>query len=132
MLTAVAGSAVAQPADDARTPDELLSNFIHFVKIARYDVAAGEAAALLDSGLTEEEFVDLVDASGELDRFQSAVAQALRVDGLEEIAGELNTMYRNGQLKRARNPEQIARNIDLLGGNVGEAALRPQQAGRGG
>jgi HEAT repeat protein len=115
------GVGVAQPADDARTPDELLSNFIHFVKIARYDVAAGEAAALLDSGLTEEEFVDLVDASGELDRFQSAVAQALRVDGLEEIAGELNTMYRNGQLKRARNPEQIARNIDLLGGNVGEA-----------
>ncbi len=121
LVSAIAGSALAQPAEEDRSPEELLSNFIHFVKIARFDVAAGEAAALLDTGLTEEEFVDLVDESGELDRFQSAIAQALRVDGLEQIAGELNAMYRNGQLKRARNPDQIARNIDLLGGNVGEA-----------
>lgn len=120
-LAALAGSAVAQPANDDRTPDELLANFIHFVKIARFDVAAGEAAALLDSGLSEEEFVDLVDESGELDRFQSAVAQAMRVDGLQDIAARLDSMYRTGQLKRARDPEQITRNIDLLGGNVGES-----------
>ena len=125
LLTGIAGSGLsaltaAQPADENRSPEELLSNFIHFVKIARFDVAAGEAASLLDSGLTETEFVDLVDESGELDRFQSAVAQALRVDGLEEIAGELSIMYRNGRLKRARDPGQIAENIDLLAGNIGE------------
>ncbi len=120
-LATLPGTAIAQPAQDERTPDELLANFVHFIKIARFDVAAGEGQALLDAGMTEEAFVDLVDGSGELQRFQEAVAQGLRVDGLRDIAAQLDAMYRAGRLKRARNPEEIAKNIELLGGNVGES-----------
>ena len=121
LLASSAGTALAQPAEDERTPDELLANFIHFIKIARFDVAASEGAALLDSGLSDEEFVDLVDNSGELERFRDAVAQGLRVDAVRDIAARLEAQYRSGRLKRARNPEQIAENIELLGGNVGQS-----------
>jgi hypothetical protein len=119
-LALTAGTAIAQPAADERSPGELLANFIHFIKIARFDVAAGEASALLGSGLTDIEFVELVDGSGELDRFQSSVAQALRVEEVQEVAAALDALYRSGRLKRARDPGEIARNIGLLNGTVGE------------
>ncbi|MBZ0172045.1 MAG: hypothetical protein K8E66_06670, partial [Phycisphaerales bacterium] len=112
-------SAQSAPAAD-RSPEELLANFIHFVKIARYDVAAGEAAALLDSGISASEFVDLIHASGELDRFQSAVARGLRVEGVQQVAAELDALYRSGRLERARDPEEIMRNIGMLEGTMGE------------
>lgn len=120
-LALLAGTAAAQPAQDERTPEDLLANFIHFVKIARFDVAASEATALLNSGLDEMEFVDLVDNSGEIERFQSAVAQGLQVDELQAVAAELEGLYRSGRLKRARNPEEIAKNIEMLGGTVGQS-----------
>jgi HEAT repeat protein len=113
-------SGAAAQADAERSNEELLANFIHFIKIARYDVAAGEAGTLLDSGITPEQFVDLVDASGELDRFQSSVARALRVEAVQDVAARLDEMYRTGRLQRARNAEEIARNIGLLSGTMGE------------
>lgn len=112
-------SAQSETAID-RSPDELLANFIHFIKIARYDVAAGEAAALLDSGLSASEFVELVEASGELDRFQSAVARGLRVETVQQAAAELDALYRTGRLEQARNPDEIMRNIEMLNGSMGE------------
>lgn len=114
-------SAEATPGGDAeRTPADLLANFIHFIKIARYDVAAGEGRSLLDSGLSPAEFVDLVDSSGELDRFESAVARGLRVETVQRVASQLNELYRKGRLERARDPDEIARNIALLDGTMGE------------
>lgn len=103
-----------------RSPDELLANFIHFIKIARYDVAAGEGSALLASGLSPIEFVDLVDRSNELERFQSAVARGLRVEAVQQVASALDRLYRDGRLQRARDPEEIARNIEMLAGTMGE------------
>lgn len=103
-----------------RSPEDLLANFIHFIKIARYDVAAGEGRSLLDSGLSPTEFVDLVDGSGEMDRFESAIARGLRVEAVQPIAAKLNDLYRKGRLERARDPDEIARNIALLNGTMGE------------
>lgn len=113
-------SAWAQAGAGDRAASERLANYIHFIKIARYDVAAGEASALLDSGITPEEFVDLVDSLGELDRFQSAVARGLRVEAVQDVAARLDELYRVGRIQRARNPGEIARNIGLLSGTMGE------------
>ncbi len=93
---------------------ELLRDFIHFVKIARFDVAADLGTRLIDTGISSEEFVDLVEDSREQSRFEEAIAAGLRVPVLEPIAAELESMFRDGKLDRARNPEEIARNIALL------------------
>lgn len=108
-------SATAQPESDAQAERlELLRDFIHFVKIARFDVAADLGSRLMDTGISEEEFVDLVEQSREQQRFEEAVAAGLRVPVLEPIAAQLESMFRDGKLARARNPEEIARNIELL------------------
>lgn len=119
-LFIAAAPVAAQDEAADRSPDELLGNFIHFIKIARYDVAASEGRALLDSGLSAAEFVDLVDGSGELDRFRSSVARGLRVEAVQEIAAALEGLYRTGRLERARDPQEVERNIGLLTGNMGE------------
>ena len=72
--TAYGSTVSAQPANDWEAETTLLRDFIHFVKIARFDVAADLGRQLIDAGLTPEEFVDLVDASRELGRFEEARA----------------------------------------------------------
>lgn len=123
--TTAIGMTAVQPANDRDAEQTLLRDFIHFVKIARFDVAADLGRQLLDAGLTPEEFVDLVDSSRELGRFEEAVAAGMRVPVLEPISAQLDKAYRSGKLARARNPEEIARNIDLLTGG-----LRARQLGR--
>lgn len=123
--TALGSTAAVQPSSDRDAEQTLLRDFIHFIKIARFDVAADLGRQLLDAGLTPEEFVDLVDSSRELSRFEEAIAAGMRVPVLEPIAAQLDTAYRSGKLARARNPEEIARNIDLLTGG-----LRARQLGR--
>jgi len=93
---------------------ELLRDFIHFVKIARFDVAADLGSQILDRGMSTESFVDLVEQSREQQRFQEAVAAGLRVPILEPIAAKLDSAFRDGKLARARNPQEISRNIALL------------------
>lgn len=119
-------TSVVQPASsDHEAELALLRDFIHFVKIARFDVAADLGKQLMDSGLSPEEFVDLVDSSRELGRFEEAIAAAMRIPALQPVAAELDKAYRSGKLARARNPEEIARNIELLSGG-----LRARQLGR--
>ncbi|MEQ8769998.1 MAG: hypothetical protein RIB60_05765 [Phycisphaerales bacterium] len=126
-LAAVSGLAVpATPAlaqDSAtaapdRTQEETLRDFIHFVRIARYDAAEALGRELLDSGLSPMEFVDLVERTGELDRFERSVAEAMRVQSVEEVAAGLDRLFRDGKLARARHPDEIQRNIDLLTGGL--------------
>ncbi len=120
-LTMLASPATAETSLNQAQPEvqrtqelELLRDFIHFVKIARFDVAADLGTRLLDSGLSSEDFVDLVEQSREQQRFEEAVAAGLRVPVVEPIAAQLESLFRQGKLDRARNPDEIARNIDLL------------------
>ncbi len=112
--TSQAHAAAAQPAADSEQQLELLRDFIHFVKIARFDVAADLGNQLIDMGMDVESFVDLVEQSREQQRFEEAIAAGMRVPVLEPIAAQLDSAFRDGKLARARNPEEIARNIALL------------------
>ncbi|MBL4590398.1 MAG: hypothetical protein JKY96_00410, partial [Phycisphaerales bacterium] len=127
MLTAPSVAiAQSQPTTDQQEQQlVLLRDFIHFVKISRYDVAADLGRQLLAEGLDPEEFVDLVEGSRERERFEQAVAAAMRVPVLEPAAAEMDRLFRDGKLARARNPEEIAHNIELLTGG-----LRARQLGR--
>jgi hypothetical protein len=113
--SAAGGFAMAQPESDVETQrQELLRDFIHFVKIARFDVASDLGTRLVETGISSAEFVDLVEGSREQQRFEEAIAAGLRVPVLEPVAAQLESMFRDGKLDRARNPQEIARNIELL------------------
>jgi len=102
--------------NDQPTPISLLKDFIHYVRIDRADVAAGVARQLFDLKLTNIDFVKLVEDSGELSRFESTVVRAQRIAVLEESAVKMMAMYEKGKLERARDPEQVTKNIGLLTG----------------
>jgi hypothetical protein len=112
-------------AAEEQTPSEKLRDFVHFVRIANYDVAGALGQELLDSGMEPEAFVDLVESTGEGERLTRALTEAVRVPELEAVASGLDRLFRDGKLKRARHPDEVARNIALL--NEG---LRARSLGR--
>lgn len=124
----LATPAIAQNAGDEQAKQDSarqdqLRDFIHFVRIARYDAAGALGQALLDEQMNPIEFVDLVEASGELQRFERSVAEAMRVPELEPIAAGLDKLYRAGKLARARQPDEITKNIELLVGGMRARAI---------
>lgn len=109
---------LAKPDTMAPSPTELLKDFNHFVLIRHDELAKANAQALLDLNLSPEEFVGLVEDSPDLlQRFERATRDALLVPGLEDLASRLVKLYEGGRLDRARSPEEIKRNLDLLTGN---------------
>ncbi len=114
VLPGFSSVAMAQHDAEEKTELELLRDFAHFVRLGAYDVAEGIAGELLDRGLTDIEFVDLVEDSRERDRFDEAVASAMRAPQLEELAAEMDRKYRGGKLARARMPDEVTRNINFL------------------
>ncbi|MBY0114377.1 MAG: HEAT repeat domain-containing protein [Phycisphaerales bacterium] len=141
----IAGAGLALPnaawAQDAKPAEsgvkaasdlDLLKDFVHFTRIARYDVAAQVGAELLGRAIKPQDFVKLVDGSGENQRFDETVGRAMRVGSLEPIAGGLYKLYETGRLAAARDPSEITENIKKLTGTVQgriRAATRLKAAG---
>ncbi|MEZ6243852.1 MAG: hypothetical protein R3B57_12515, partial [Phycisphaerales bacterium] len=119
-------SAQAQQDTAEKTPKGLIEDIEHFVIIGQYDAVAGAMAELLDREISNTEFVDLVERSGEYDRFQEAISRAMKVDMLEDLAARLDQKYKSGKLERVRSPDEVARNIKLLD----EGGLRARQIAR--
>nr|HRJ49643.1 HEAT repeat domain-containing protein [Phycisphaerales bacterium] len=135
MMVVAAGSLIAAPAvlgqgttgsdpnSDARRAElawsEQISDFLHFVRIARFDVATGVGQELIRADIDPRTFADLVEKSKDgVGRFLETTARAMRVPELEATAGSLLRLYEEGKLRRARDPEQVAEAITLLGGNT--------------
>jgi DNA-binding response OmpR family regulator len=97
------------------TESELLTDFLHYILIDRNDLAAAMGQELLDRKMDPVAFAALVEA-GDAERFDSTARRALRVRELESIAGSVLRLYEHGKLARARNPQEIDRNIAALTG----------------
>ncbi|MBX3316808.1 MAG: hypothetical protein KF902_08105 [Phycisphaeraceae bacterium] len=93
---------------------ELLKDFIHYIRIDRADLAKSVGDDLLAIGLSGPEFVDLVESSGETERFTQAAPKGTRMGELEATAAGLLRLYERGLLERARLAEEIAKNIQML------------------
>jgi len=98
--------------------------------VARNELAIALARDLLARGLTGEQFVNLVEDSGETARFIEAVEEGVRRNDspeLRELSAELRALYEGGRLDIARNPQQIAENIENLTGNLRARRLANQR-----
>lgn len=115
---AVAPEVKTESGVKASSDSDLLKDFIHFTRIARYDVAASVGRELLSRNMQPRDFVTLVDSAGEGARFDETVGRAMRVAGLEPLAGAMYKMYETGRLEAARDPKEIAENIAKLTGTV--------------
>ncbi|HBS29177.1 MAG TPA: hypothetical protein DEB06_06925 [Phycisphaerales bacterium] len=112
---------------------QLIEDFIFYVNIANPELAKANAQALLDRGVDPKRFLALVEDSATLeDRFDRAYRRALMFTDLEDISARLYRLYEDGRLARARDPNEIARNIALLTGNPrGQILARERLAAAG-
>lgn len=111
-----AGAANAA-AQDRPSDAALLANFLHFVMIDNHELAENYGMELLGRGLSPSDFVKLVE-SGDTDRFLSVTRRATRLPNLANIADAFLALHQTGLLDRARDPDEISRNIQLLTGNL--------------
>lgn len=124
--TAAAPSAPA----DAKANADALSDFVHYIRIARYDLAKAFGTSLLDkmpkpvgnaeadkASLTPGQFATMVDSGNEAGRFSETVMRGTRIAELEGVADRLLKAYEAGKLEQARDPQEVAKNIVLLSGN---------------
>ncbi len=121
LLAVAAVPAQSQTSQDSPEATQALRDFIHYVRIARYDAAVLRGQELLAMDLDPQAFADVVEGTDEIDRFLNAMGLAQRAEGqteLEETAAAIENLFNTGKLKRARNDDEITRNIALLGGNM--------------
>jgi hypothetical protein len=112
---------MAQPAEDTvakMTPQQLLSDFIHYVNIDNYVMAEAVGNELKGRKVANRDFVKVVEEGESVERFDSAMAKAMRVTDLAGLASDLTGMYSKGKLEMARDPEQIAAAIKMLTGTA--------------
>lgn len=121
---------IANAADEKtlKEADSQLRDYVHYVKIARYDLAASFGQSVIDklakpmgkaegeAAISLAEFTKLVENSGELARFEDAVARGGRISEIESVSAALTSAYEQGKLESARNPDQIAKAIEMLTG----------------
>lgn len=116
MLLVVCSTVGAQ--DQKLTPTQLLEDFVHYVRIARPELAAAKGRVLLDSGITDAELAELLDEGPTTrERFDAAIARAHVVPELEDIADELDRRVYNGRLELSRELKRIEESIGWLIGS---------------
>ena len=96
---------------------ELLEDFNHFVNIANVELAAANAQALIERMMSPEEFVGLIEDSPTMaQRWERSYRRAMLMPELEGYAAQLQGLYDTGRRARARDPQEIGRNISMLNG----------------
>lgn len=104
-----------------------LEDFVHYVLIARLDLAHGSAQAILDSEMSNSELYLLVEDMDINERLTNAIGLAMRRPELEEVAGELQIRLNKGRVDVARDPAEIDKHINNLVGSA-RAQLLAQEA----
>lgn len=111
-MAAILATASPAPAQVRRTPEQLWSDFNHYVLIARPELAAASGETLLDR--TEPE--GLLDAVEQDDyvNWKRTLQQATETDEVKDVAQRLGNAIAEARLARAKNPQRIRRNIERL------------------
>lgn len=130
--TQIAG---AQSAAAKDSPESMLKDFVHYVKIDSREAAALVASQLASQSMSDEDVVNLVE-NGRAVRFadfEDALVRASKKGGeVADAAAALDSRFREAKIALVRNPNEIAKNIERLTGNAlarSNAATRLVAAG---
>lgn len=106
----------ANNADTRAIAEDDLNNFVHYVMIAKPDLARSSALHLFQTGATNAELAEIVDSTMDAERFETALARAHVIGDLEDVAAQLETRVESGRLDLSRDPERIEQAIRMLVG----------------
>ena len=108
-LSGVAGSAAAQE----QKPAELWEDFLHYVRIARPDLAQNAADALMGV-VSDQELLDIIENSPRASQAYPTLDLAEKIESLKPTAIKIRQRIENANIQRARDPGEIRKNILAL------------------
>lgn len=128
---------VAPPSRTAAAPAgattrRLLEDFLHYVRIARPDLAAANATALFDTGVTDAELAELVDENDLGERVETTIRIGRGMEGVGDLVSEFEARLENGRRDLGRDPRRIKEAVQMLTGTRRQQMLaqgRLSQAG---
>jgi len=109
-----------EPSSPSRPLPELWEDFLHYVKVARADVARSFGQAILDSGADPSELYRL---SVETPESGAVLARATRLEGISDIVVGLRKMIEVGHDAERQDPQRIVKSIEMLGGTFRGAEI---------
>jgi len=113
---ATAGASAQPDAKKERAAQvQLLKDWIHYTRIHKMELSKDYATAILSSGLSDTEFVALVEDWAKVEGdFNATVISAQKNAEIEELAARLDQKYKQGKKAAARNASEISRSISFL------------------
>lgn len=110
-----AAAAAAKPADAEldRAAVAMWADFNHYVRIARFDLAAAAGKTLLEK-TNEGTLLELVE-KGDYPDYDATLVRASKVEALKGIATQISDRIQAARIARSRDPERIAADIRKLG-----------------
>jgi hypothetical protein len=112
---AAPAAAAAAKADDDQSLERQFTNFLHFIKLGRFDIADAEGAALLSRPDLDPAKL-LTYADEQKQSVELLILMASHTTVGESVQGVLGVIQ-EGRHKRRTDPERIQRQLDRLGGS---------------
>ncbi len=104
--------AKASSRDTATEPKALWSDFNHYVRIARPDLAQATGEALLKA-VDEQQLLDVVE-SGDYHDYEKTLIIASKIESLRELSDQIAGKIQAARVGRARDPKRIIADITSL------------------
>jgi HEAT repeat protein len=116
------GAPASAPATKATTAalTQNWTDFIHYLRIARADAALSYGKAILDSKPDPAEVYRL---SVQTENYIETLQRAEKMPGLAETISAIRKLVEEGYKKVNRDPVQIAKAIDMLGGALRQTMI---------
>ncbi len=108
----LAATPAVQDADQTRMVDD----FLHYVLIAKPDLAEAAGRKLFDSGVTDAELADIVREGQLEDKVERALSRGRGMSEVGPMVMRFETSLEQGRLDLARDQARIREAIDMLDG----------------
>ncbi len=117
-LAATAPSTLVAPQDDSSNAGQLVEDFLHYLLIAKPDLAEAAATKLFDSGTTNAEIAEIVREKGLGDKVERAISRGRGMAGVGPMVTRFENALENGRFDLARNQDRIQEAIGMLDGSL--------------
>ena len=111
----------------AQDPTALMKDFLHYVRIAKPDLASASAKALLNSGISDADLASIVIDNDLEEKLISVLRRGRQMPGVSDQVAEIEVRVEDGRMALARNPELIAKSITMLTGSLREKMLAEER-----
>jgi len=103
------------PSPEDKKLQELWKDFVHYIRIARPQLAQSFGQALLESGA---EARDIYRLAAQTPGSTAILGRATRLAGMKEIVDKLRKVIEQGYEDLRSDPQEIAAAIEMLGGTI--------------